>query len=73
MFAHGDNYGDGFVKKIVIDPDGNELPPLIFPAQIAQAEGRSAGAVASAEMKACRRQTLVVGEDAQRRWLRACC
>lgn len=24
-YAHGDNYGHGFVKKIVISPDGAEL------------------------------------------------
>ncbi len=66
MYAHGDNHGHGFSKKIVIDPDGNELPPLIFPAQIAQAEGRSAGTIAAAEMVEVGGRHWWVGEDAER-------
>jgi hypothetical protein len=66
MYAHGDNYGHGFVKKIVIDPEGKELTPLIFPAQIAQAEGRSAGAIAMAEMVEAGGRHWWVGEDAGR-------
>ncbi len=66
MYAHGDNYGHGFVKKIVIDPQGNELPPLIFPAQIAQAERRSTGAIATAETVQAGGKHWWVGEDAER-------
>jgi Actin like proteins N terminal domain len=64
MFAHELNLGHGFVKYVVITEDGNELPPLIFPAQIAQAEGRSVGAIAAAEMVAAGGRHWWVGEDA---------
>jgi hypothetical protein len=66
MYAHGDNYGHGFVKKVVIDPDGRELPPIVFPAQIAQAERRSAGAIAAAEVVQVGGRHWWVGEDAGR-------
>ncbi|HEU4326135.1 MAG TPA: hypothetical protein VFS21_23545, partial [Roseiflexaceae bacterium] len=48
MKAWGINLGHGFVKGVGIDKHGRELPAVLFPSQVALAEGRSAGAIASA-------------------------
>lgn len=43
--GHGPNIGHGYVKYVVIDKQGRELPPVTFPAMIARAQGRIAGAL----------------------------
>ncbi len=47
--GHGPNIGHGHVKYVVIDRQGNELPPVVFPAMIARAAGRITGALANAQ------------------------
>jgi hypothetical protein len=48
--AWGLNLGHGYVKAVGIDERGEELPPVLFPSQIALGERRSAGAIASAPL-----------------------
>ncbi len=55
--GHGPNIGHGYVKYIIIDAQGVELAPIVFPAQIARASAAVAGALASAP-------TVVIGDDA---------
>lgn len=43
--GHGPNLGHGFVKYVVIDADGHELPPVVFPALVARAGRSVAGAL----------------------------
>jgi hypothetical protein len=47
--GHGPNIGHGFVKYVVIDRDGHELPPAVFPAMIGRAGKQVLGAVAKVE------------------------
>lgn len=46
--GHGPNIGHGFVKYVIIDRDGVELPPVVFPAQVARAARGVAGALSAA-------------------------
>src|SRR5262245_18524581 len=43
--GHGPDLGHGYVKYVIIDSQGKELPPLVFPAQIARAERGVVGAL----------------------------
>src|SRR5687768_527947 len=43
--GHGPNIGHGWVKYVVIDQDGNELDPVVFPAQLARAQRKVHGAL----------------------------
>lgn len=43
--GHGPNLGHGFVKYVVIDGRGRELDPVVFPAQLARAQKKVAGAI----------------------------
>ena len=45
MIGHGPNLGHGWVKYVVIDQEGNELEPVIYPAQLARAQRKVAGAL----------------------------
>ena len=47
LAGHGPNIGHGFVKYVVIDADGQELPPVVFPALVARAGRSVAGALTS--------------------------
>lgn len=44
---HGPNLGHGYVKYIVLTSDGEELPPVVFPAALAPAGRTVAGALTS--------------------------
>jgi hypothetical protein len=46
--GHGPNIGHGYVKYVIIDGSGQELTPVVFPAQIARASAAVAGALATA-------------------------
>jgi 5-methylcytosine-specific restriction endonuclease McrA len=46
--GHGPNIGHGYVKYVIIDPAGVELPPVVFPAQIARAARAVAGGLVEA-------------------------
>jgi len=46
--GHGPNLGHGYVKYVVIDQHGAELPPVVFPAQIARAGRQVTGALGNA-------------------------
>lgn len=64
MIAWGINLGHGYVKAIGIDEDGRELSPVLFPSQVALAEGRSAGAIVSAATYEAGGRHWWCGEDA---------
>jgi hypothetical protein len=46
--GHGLNIGNGYLKYLVVDELGRELPPVIFPALLAPAQQTVAGAVRQA-------------------------
>jgi hypothetical protein len=62
--AHGPNIGNGFVKYIVIDANGEELPPVVFPALIAPAQLAVAGALGQVEPVVVNGHAWWVGEGA---------
>ncbi|MBC8075112.1 MAG: hypothetical protein H7Y32_03475, partial [Chloroflexales bacterium] len=62
--GHGPNIGHGYVKYVVIDRQGNELPPVIFPAMIGRAARSVVGALARAETVSSGGAQWWVGEDA---------
>jgi hypothetical protein len=62
--AHGPNLGQGFVKYIAIDGDGQELPPIVFPALVAPAQSSVAGALSQVQPMRVGAQSWWVGEDA---------
>jgi hypothetical protein len=64
MIAWGINLGHGYVKSVAIDEDGRELPGVLFPSQVALAEGRSAGAIATATTFEAGGRHWWTGEDA---------
>lgn len=64
MLYHGINIGHGYVKYVAIDEDGRELPPVVFPALIAPAEGAVLGALDAAPVAMVRGQGYWTGEDA---------
>jgi len=43
--GHGPNIGHGYVKYIIIDEQGQELEPIIFPSQVAKATHAITGAI----------------------------
>lgn len=47
MSGHGPNIGHGYVKYVIIDRNGNELPPVVFPAMIGRAARAVVGAIHS--------------------------
>lgn len=49
LAGHGPNIGHGYVKYVIIDQHGVELPPVVFPAMIGRAGRSVRGAIASAE------------------------
>lgn len=64
MKAWGINLGHGWVKAIGIDEGGRELPAVLFPSQVAIAEGRSVGALATAPTYETGGRHWWAGEDA---------
>lgn len=64
MLYHGINIGHGYVKYVAIDEAGRELPPVVFPALIAPAEGTVLGALDAALVSTVRGQGYWTGEDA---------
>lgn len=62
--GHGPNIGHGWVKYVVIGQDGQELPPVVFPAMIARAAGKVAGALRTAVAIDAGGTQWWVGEDA---------
>lgn len=61
--GHGPNIGHGFVKYVVIDQTGKELPPVIFPAQISRA-GHVSGALYKVATVYVNGQQWWTGDDA---------
>lgn len=62
--GHGPNIGHGFVKYIIIDEQGVEREPVVFPAMIANAGKSVAGAVAQASTVEFGGKHWWVGDDA---------
>jgi hypothetical protein len=62
--GHGPNIGHGFVKYVIIDDNGVELPPAVFPAMIGRAASGVAGAIAQAEVVDFGGVSWWTGEDA---------
>ncbi|NJO82518.1 MAG: hypothetical protein HC828_06620 [Blastochloris sp.] len=62
--GHGPNIGHGYVKYVVIDSHGTELPPVIFPAMISRAGRSVAGALRRVEAVEAGGSHWWVGEDA---------
>jgi hypothetical protein len=62
--GHGPNVGHGYLKYIVIDEHGHELPPVVFPALVAPAQRSVAGAVREVPWVVVGDTTWWVGEDA---------
>jgi hypothetical protein len=61
--GHGPNIGHGYVKYVVIDRQGNELPSVIFPALLGRVARSVVGAVRRADVVSSGGQWWV-GEDA---------
>src|SRR5690349_7526548 len=65
MFAgHGTNIGHGYVMYVVIDQQGRELPPVVFPAIVAPARRAVTGALANVRTVTAAGRRWWVGEDA---------
>lgn len=62
--GHGPNIGHGYVKYVVIDKEGNELPPVVFPAMISRAARSVAGAIARVDTVSAGGAQWWTGEDA---------
>jgi hypothetical protein len=62
--GHGPNIGHGWVKYLIIDGQGRELPPVVFPALIARAQGRVAGALRQVRTAVVGGERWWVGDDA---------
>jgi hypothetical protein len=62
--GHGVNIGHGYVKYVVINPDGSERLPVVFPAQIARA-GRDVGGALVRADTVLMDEHWWAGEDAQ--------
>ena len=62
--GHGPNIGHGYVKYVLIDRDGSELPPIVFPALIARADRAVAGAFTQIRAVAVEGVAYWTGEDA---------
>lgn len=61
--GHGPNIGHGYVKYIIIDENGVELEPIIFPSQVAHASSRVAGALNDAQTVAIGGMYFWTGDD----------
>lgn len=64
MAGHGPNIGHGYVKYVVIDGQGQELAPVVFPAMVGRAGRSVAGAIGRAEPVRAGGASWWVGEDA---------
>lgn len=62
--GHGPNIGYGYVKYVVIDKEGNELEPVVFPAMISRAGRSVAGAIARVHTVSAGGAQWWTGEDA---------
>jgi hypothetical protein len=62
--GHGPNIGHGYVKYVVIDSQGNELPPVVFPAMVGRAARSVTGAIGRAATVSAAGSTWWTGEDA---------
>lgn len=62
--GHGPNIGHGFVKYVLIDRDGSERAPLVFPALIARADPAIAGALTHIRTVTLGGEDYWTGEDA---------
>lgn len=63
--GHGPNIGHGYVKYLIIDKDGRELDPIVFPAAVARASGPIAGALTTIPTVALGGRHFWTGDDAQ--------
>jgi len=64
LAGHVPNIGHGYVKYVIIDRDGLEREPVIFPAMVGRAASTVAGAIARAETVEHGDTAWWVGEDA---------
>jgi hypothetical protein len=64
LAGHGPNIGHGYVKYVIIDRDGLEREPVIFPVMVGRAAQTVAGAIARAETVEHNNAAWWVGEDA---------
>jgi hypothetical protein len=62
--GHGPNIGHGYVKYVIIDRQGNELPPVVFPALIGRAGRSVTGAIGRAATVQAGGAQWWTGEDA---------
>jgi hypothetical protein len=62
--GHGPNIGHGYVKYVVIDREGNELEPVVFPAMVSRAGRSVAGAIAHVDTVSAGGAQWWTGEDA---------
>ncbi len=62
--GHGPNIGHGWVKYVAIGEDGQELPPVVFPAMIGRAGAQVAGALSQIRWVQLGGERFWVGEDA---------
>jgi hypothetical protein len=63
--GHGPNIGHGWVKYVIIDKAGQELPPVVQPAVVARAEASIAGALSRAGRTRIGERQFWTGYDAQ--------
>lgn len=63
--GHGPNIGHGYVKYIILTSDGQEKPPIVFPAQVARAARSLAGALTQAATVELNNMHFWTGDDAQ--------
>lgn len=65
LAGHGPNIGHGYVKYLIIDKNGVELPPIVFPAQVARARRAVVGALTEAPTVVVDGMHLWTGADAE--------
>ena len=65
LAGHGPNIGHGYVKYVIIDDAGQELPAVIFSAQVARATRALAGALTEAATVELSGRHFWTGDDAQ--------
>jgi hypothetical protein len=62
--SYGINPGHGYMKLVIIDERGHELPPVVFPSLVALADGVVSGAFAQAVTVRIAGQHYWTGDDA---------
>lgn len=65
LAGHGPNIGHGYVKYVIIDSSGRELPAIVFPAQIARADSKVVGSLRKIDAVQIDGTRYWTGDDAQ--------